>query len=217
MKKILSVVVVAFQFSIFQAQELPEIPMKNGKVYYSFKHKLDNSKKCISKYYSNDFIIKLGQRLQAYSLKLTGDKSNKEEGVYMITLSGAPSPKINYGGISLACKDTSVSKYNFIKFPINNKSKKPSKEISFTVETIFFDKNNYILNFKGFLLKEQYVKKGTITIDEINLEDRYNEVLSNSEKSDIDIDFFNKLNEILNEIDNIYKNVFELEYSTDEE
>ena len=116
----------------------------------------------------------------------------------------------------MTCKDTALSKYNFIKFPTNKKEGK-SKEITFSVETIFIDKNSYKLVFKGFVLKESYIKNGTVMIDEVNLEERYNEILANAKKPEIEVSFFNKLNDILIELDKMYESVFEQEYSTDEQ
>ena len=39
-------------YNTLAAQELPEIPLKNGMAYYVFEHKLDNTKKCLSNYFN---------------------------------------------------------------------------------------------------------------------------------------------------------------------
>ena len=38
--------------SLITAQELPNIPIKNGMTFHSFDHKLENQKKCLSNYFT---------------------------------------------------------------------------------------------------------------------------------------------------------------------
>lgn len=217
MKNALLYFILIFQICKLNAQQLPEIPMKNGMVYYSFKHKLNNSKKCISKYYNTDFLVSLNRKIETFSSKINDEKPTLEQGVYTITFSqgfknGSPHSQNN-----LNCKDTTVSKYNFIVFPISKKEKIADRKLTFNVETVFQDKNNYTLIFKGFILQESFLKGRSLVTNEIRLEDRYNELASKAELTKAEISFFEQLNYILVELDKLYGEVLEQQYLIDEQ
>ena len=50
MKNYLTSIILLLSSSSIFAQNLPNIPIKNGMAYYSFEHKLDNTAKCLSSY-----------------------------------------------------------------------------------------------------------------------------------------------------------------------
>ena len=144
------------------AQQVEELPMKNGKVYFTFTNKLDNTKYCLSKYYNSDFSILFQKKLTNLAANLNSEKSTAEIEGFTITFSQGFKNNLN-------CKDTILSKYNTILFPINKKEKISERKLTFNVEVIFHDKNNYTLNFKGFILWESYLKGASLVTNEIKL------------------------------------------------
>lgn len=200
------------------AQDLPEIPMKNERVYYSFNHKLENSKYCLSKYYNTNFMISLNKKIMNLASIKSGEKPALDIGVYTIKISQGFKNGNTYAQNNLNCKDTAISNINFnsIVFPTGKKENISNRKLTFSVETVFLDKNNYTLIFKGFILQESYLKGRALVTDEIKLEDRYNEISSKAEKTKAEISFIEEMNNILIEIDKFHKEVFEQLYSTDE-
>ena len=232
--KMIIILLILNNYSVLIAQDFTELPMKDSMVYYSFDHSLSNSRNCLSNYYTTDFYISLARKLTEITSQNNADKTILQDGHYIISLTQGKRYSNNSFG-KLNCSDTVVSRYNTIVIPIEKsirqyvgpvtlpgqlvefyKSKLASQKILFTVQTIFKDKNNYTLIYKGFVLQNSYLKKTTLIQEEIKLEDAYNQIKNKEKKTKNEIRFYNQINSLLLSIDKLYEEAITEEYKTDD-
>lgn len=224
--KILYILPLLLFCNITFAQELPVIPMKNGLVYYEFKHILTNEKNCISLYFE-DANLKVGLKNQTV---LTAKQVQLHYEYHFEV-----GERLKRNKVHAKCSDTlNTSLLGFgISIPItssllpqNFDDKKSNGKIfghgvSANVEVIFLNKNEYILKFKDFQYSYLTMSKnlntyGDITTVQIPLGELYQEFLNTEKKTKYQIEFFNAINYFINSSDEIYlKSLTEL-YQADE-
>jgi hypothetical protein len=227
--KILYILLLLLFCNISFAQELPEIPMKNGLVYYEFKHTLKNTSKCLSKYYK-EANSKVGTKIMSVT---TANKTLND--YHYIFSTGIMLKGIHAGrkGFEADCADTvsmGVPTFYFIiptaktiLFPTVDffthltKARIISHKITAQVEVVFINKNEYILKFKDFQYDITSAKNfQPATSEQIPLGEIYQEFLNTEKKTKYQIEFFNAVKYFINSSDEIYlKSLTEL-YQADE-
>jgi hypothetical protein len=209
-----------FLFSIstlLTAQELPEIPLKNGKAYYVFEHKLDNTKHCLSKYMSGYTIY---QKTSDYAYQFT----LKNSGIFkqsnlMISV---------FNANTLKCNDTInlTSGFGLIKSGdifwrpaiIELLRKKTmGSAINAQIEIIFLSKNEYKLVFKGLQYKINWMQGMKPGFDIYNIGELYEQTKTSGKITKADIKFFENLNYYMQSADEIILKALTETYQVDEQ
>jgi hypothetical protein len=151
--KILYILPILLFCNISFAQELPELSMKNGLVFYEFKHTLNNQKKCLSTYSTvvmasvmkkNGLILK-DESYNGYGYGFVpGNWSNRKGGY-------------KAGYLELNCSDTVAEHISGMPMfslatCVFRPGRKNAEQYTVTahVELIFVNKNEYVLKFKDF-------------------------------------------------------------------
>lgn len=216
MKKLILISILFFCVTTTFAQELPEIPMKNGMVYFSFEHKLDNTKKCISQYINTpEFLQKKGSYLYQFVFK----KVKKPER----TTFGLNTP-INF---NTKCNDTIKNASGFSLSEIGGDLWRPIiiellrkkirlTEITAQIEVVFLSKTEYKLVFKDLTYKiswSQGIKNG---IDIHKIGELYEKTKALGKITKSDIKFFEKLNFFMQAADEIILKALTDAYQADE-
>jgi hypothetical protein len=197
--------IISFNFSF--SQELPEIPMKNGMAYYTFEHKLDNTKNCLSKYF---FGYPIYKNTSDYANQFT----TKSSGIYKSVILN-----IYFNGLIFnvpKCNDTlkiipgfTLTKSGEIFWrPVIIellRKKTTGSEINAQIEIIFLSKTEYKLIFKGLQYKISWTqgignKNG---IDIYNIGELYEKTKASGKITKSDIKFFENLNLYTKTVDEI--------------
>jgi hypothetical protein len=200
------------------SQEVPEIPLKNGLVYYTFTNKLDNTKKCLSTYCSATKFTDFFQKMIAKTQELTTHKSKPLFGKnYTMTAS--------VGQSKGQCIDTTTSGLLILTVPTKikptrlynlGKKKLISQTIEAKIEIVFLSKTEYTLKIKGFTYKTMAMNAAKVETEEHPLGEMYNDFLADDSKSKDQINLFKDVDLMVNEIDRIVKEVFTELYQVDE-
>jgi hypothetical protein len=205
--------------SCFRAfsQDIPELPMKNDYVYYEFEHKLDNSKKCLSYYPSNQnntSNFTFNTTLQQKTFSLSSDlcaESNDINDLALISLIFQ-----DRALTATNCSDTTTA-ILMLKLPnrINQSiiwGFYKAGSVTANVQLVYVDKNNYKLIFKAFIctLYEDVGKVKTIDLEE------FYSKFQESKKSKYDRLVLNRIENAIKGIDKIIWESFKKAYETDE-
>jgi hypothetical protein len=188
--------------------------MKSDYVYYAFDHKLDNTKKCLSYYptnQNNTANFTFNTTLQQKSFSLSSDlcaESNDINDASLIT--------IIFQDRAFNCSDTSTATV-LLKLPTRiNQSiiwgSYKSGSITASMQIVYVDKNNYKLIFKAFVCT-LYGDGGKV--ETIDLEEFYSK-FQESKKSKYDILVLNRIDKAVKGIDKIILESFKKAYQTDE-
>ena len=209
--------IISFNFSF--SQELPEIPMKNGMAYYSYEHKLDNTKKCIVDYSGErTFMKKIVDYSIEFTLKRTGKLINNNR------LNIVPPGRT---AIKNRCLDTLTSPIGFILTKSGELQWRPAivealrkriteTEITSQVSMIFISKNTYILVFKDLNCKITYMQGNKLTTEIHSIHELYNEIKMSGKITKADINFFEDLNFFIKSSDEIILKALTETYKADE-
>ena len=217
MSNIVISIIIAYNFSF--AQELPEIPMKNGMAYYSFEHKLDNTKKCIVDYSGEEtFMKKIVDYSIEFTLKRTGKLINNNR------LNILPPGRT---AIKNKCIDTLTSPIGFILTKSGELQWRPGivellrkriteTEITSQVSMIFISKDKYKLVFKDLNYKITYMQGNKLTTEIHSIHELYNELKTSDKITKSDINFFEDLNFFIKSADEIILKALTETYKADE-
>jgi hypothetical protein len=188
------------------AQEAPELPMKNGYVYYAFNHDLNNSKRCLS-YYHNEqtFITNVTEKAFALSTQLenidqTLDVQFNED-------------------VELNCSDTLTVSFNMglpEKLPITIFGQYKTGLLTAKINIVFINKNAYKLTFKAFTCTFFNLSGEDMDANSVDLETFYNTFISNTKKTKYEIAVFNLINNAVKGVDKLILESFKKAYETDE-
>ncbi len=204
-KKLLLLALAFINLTILKAQELPELPMKNGMAYYTFEHKLDN-KECLAKYFSIE--SSMNTKIVTYCSQLTLQKS----GTYKKSLFNLFIPRKLANGTK--CLDTLKSNPGFSLSTIGGlmwrpmiiefvRKKAVQSDIKAQIDIIFISKNQYKLVFKD-LTYHIYWAQGTKNgIDIHNIGELYQKTKDSGKIDKSDIKFFEDLDFFIKSADEI--------------
>ena len=200
MKNLTLLFVILVCSKVLFSQELPEVPLKNGMTYYTFEHKLDNQKKCISQYFSfgTTEYMSMNSTLHKYS------NSKESESTIRLILISPNNTKPN-------CVDTLTYSNQSVMLVIKNSLKPYS--IQGTIRIVFTSKseyNLYIMNLKYNNIGAQN-KNELYGIGEIYLKIKERGKATKNEKR-----FFEELNNCIKRIDEIIFNSLTDTYQADE-
>ena len=189
------------------AQEVTELPMKNGYVYYEFNHDLQNSKRCLS-YYTIDetFITNVTQKTSALSsqLEINGD------GILEVHFNE---------DVVLNCSDTLTVAFNMDfpeKLPITVFGHYKVGFLTAKINIVFINKNTYKLNFKAFTCTFLDLSGEDLDETSVDLETFYNTFNSNTKKTKYEIAVFNLVDSAVKGVDKLIHESFKKAYQTDE-
>jgi hypothetical protein len=206
-----------------QQISLPDLPTKDGKIYYVFKTTLDNEKKCIKEYHplaTEKFTDKVKQQMKGRYDKIYDNES--------LVYFGASDKVHNYNGPKNSCIDTLETGIFFFLIPktfnyfdftvlglVSNLSKPKVMFSQITAEPflIFNSKNQYELRFRKFLLKLTLMDGSTTDLD---LSQYYNELKNKEKLTKKDVQLFIDLNEILELTNKVYSDCLKFEYENEE-
>lgn len=203
--KILYLLPILLFCNISFAQELPELSMKNGLVFYEFKHTLNNQKKCLSTYstvvmasvINKNGLFKKDEAYSGYVYSFfTGTYSNRKKG--------------KMGFLELNCSDTVAEHISGMPmFSLITRAFRPGRVneekymVTAHVELIFINKNEYILKFKDFQSNGP-------------LGEMYENFINTEKKSKYLIRFFNDVNFFVEYSDEIFLKSITEAYQADE-
>ncbi len=197
------------------AQETPKIPLKNGLVYYTFTNKLDNTKKCLSNYVNVvDFTLKMNDKTK----EMTDSKSKPLYDKNYFVFANAGRSKglcidTTYNGalaFSVPTKIKPTRLYNL------GKKKLFSQSIEAKIEIVFLNKSEYTLKLKGFTYKTTAGSIAKMENEEHPLGEMYKDFQADDKKSKDQINLYNDIDFIVNEINRIVKEIFVELYQVDE-
>lgn len=198
MKKNLLFLVFLCVFSFSFSQVLPELPMKNDKIYYVFETNFKNQKYCLGKYPLNNLNEQLSIRM-GEKLKGRYNKSIDPKDISSLLIAGLPRH----------CKDTlSNGIYQLIipggiKFVdltiiglLSGSGKKRAlmSEIKGDVTLIFKSNNQYELRIKSLIYRTTHMD---MTETNIDLSKYYLELKKKTQVSKNQAKLFYELDEIL--------------------
>lgn len=220
-KIIISVLILLLNFFL-RAQDLPEIPIKNGKAYYSFDHKLNNTKKCLSLYFK--FGSSENSTIQKKIFESTNQISTKKSSAYKsIKFHLVPM----FAKYETNCTDTLIASQGFKIWKTGDILWRPaiiefarkkiiSSEINAQVEIIFINKSEYKLVFKDIKYKINWVKGVKNGVDIFKIGELYEQTKSSGKIKKEDIKFFDNLNFFMKTADEIILNALIETYEVDE-
>jgi hypothetical protein len=214
-KNIFALIILVFSQFIF-GQELPVIPIKNGMAYYSFEHKLDNTKHCLSKYISG---YAIHQKTSDYAYQFT----LKNSGIYKQL-------NLNIFVLSVRthkCNDTINLTSGFILSKSGEilwrpaiiellRKKTMGSEINAQIEIIFLSKNEYKIVFKGLQYKINWMQRMKPGVDIYNIGELYEQTKTSGKITKSDIKFFENLNFYMKSADEIILKALTETYKADE-
>lgn len=187
------------------AQELPEVPLKNGLSYYKFDHKLENTNnKCVSSYFTNQTFY---QKYMLYAHQLlTQDKSYDKKGIDF-SIGNLAEYKLN-------CTDTidipnvgfklSGAIANWTPTVIQLRKKKiTGYQVMANIHVVFTSKNEYSLYIKNVNCTLIWAQGFNIGMDIFDLGELYTQVKNSASISKKDIEFFEELNFFIQVTDEI--------------
>ena len=222
MKNYFTLLLILIISTSISAQDLPNIPIKNGMVFYSFEHKLDNTAKCLSSYIDGP-IQRVGLHTSIQNkLFLVGQKiSNEDKNIYSYSLT------LTRTMLDLNCQDTFncqsnalniILKPNF-KAPqgiVNLITKSGAKNLTASITIVFISKNEYILKIKDIVYTNSWTKGVKRGVDILNLAEYYEKVKSSGELKKDDIKFFSFIDAIIKTTDKIILSAITDTYRADE-
>lgn len=197
------------------AQEAPQIPLKNGLVYYTFTNKLDNTKKCLSNYINvGDFTRKMNDKTK----EMTDSKSKPLfDKNYFVTANAGRSKGLcidtTYYGVLVFSVPTKIKPTRLYNL---SKKKLFSQIIEAKIEIVFLNKSEYTLKLKGFTYKTRAGSIAKMENEEHPLGEMYKDFLADDKKSKDQINLYNDIDFIVNEINRIVKEIFVELYQVDE-
>jgi hypothetical protein len=220
MKKLILTSILFFCVTTTFAQELPEIPMKNGIIYYVFEHKLENKKRCLSDYFKpNKTQLVCYNKISNNLVNFNNVSENQKKGALAISIGAS---------INDLCIDSLISFNTF--FILTTKhwgwspiilttifSKKQVKTISATPILNFTSKNEYQLILKDITIKENNYSaysKNEMSFQSVN--ELYHQVISSVKISKEDMKFFENLNYFIKSADEIILKSLTDTYQADE-
>lgn len=223
--RFLNYFLIIFLSSNLLSQEisLPELPMKDSKIYFVFKTTLDNEKKCIKEYHflaSKKFMDRMKQQMKGRY-----DKVYDNQGLVVF---GAADKVNNYNSPKNSCTDTLETglfsfiipkTFNYFDYTVlglvSNLSKPKVMMSQITAEPylIFNSKNQYELRFRKFMLKLTLMDGSTTELD---LSKYYNELKNKEKLTKNDIQLFIELSEILELTNKVYSECLRFEYENEE-
>jgi hypothetical protein len=216
-------VIIAYNFSF--SQELPEIPLKRGMAHYLFDHKLDNSTKCLSKYFSygsNEWITFNGKAsTQSYQLSLK--KSSLTSNI-TLTLRLLDASKLTTG---LKCIDTTTFAKGITLSKTGDliygntlldlvRKKVLQSDIEADISIVFKSKTEYILVVKNITYTVMYSQGLKSGVDVYNIGELYESVKNSGNITKKDFLFFEDLNFVIKSIDEIILKALTDTYLADE-
>jgi hypothetical protein len=207
MKQLIFTILFANVLLTFFAQELPDVPLKNGLAYYKFDHKLENTNnKCISSYFLNST---LQQKIGQYGQQLTMNKTNGYNHNQIIIKVYAKKNNIN-------CNDTLVVQNNgFNLFKSGGeidwrpamielmRKKILNYDIKASIAIVFTSKNEYTVYIKNVncnIYWSQGLKTG---MDIYDIGELYTQTKESGKITKKDIKFFEELNYFIKATDEI--------------
>jgi hypothetical protein len=227
MKHLLSTLLFANVLLTSFAQELPEVPLKNGMAYYRFDHNLDNKANCLSLYFSrNNFkdqsryltnFNKITQHTQQFNTQL--EKPYKKQWLQLLVMSDQ---------LSLNCIDTmkNVNGFTLNKpmdvlwrpFVIELFRKKIIlHKVTATIAVIFTSKNEYSIIFKDINYTLNYVEGlSNSGMDIYELGELYTKLKSSGNVTKADIQFYEDLNFFIKSADELILKALTESYKVDE-
>ena len=164
MKNYFTLILILIISTSISAQELPNIPIKNGMVFYSFEHKLDNTAKCLSSYIDGP-----PQRLGLHTsiqnkLFLVGQKiSSEDKNIFSYSLT------LTRTMLDLNCQDTFNCQSNALNIIFKPNFKAPqgivhlitksgAKNLTASITIVFISKNEYVLKIKDIVYTNSWTK-----------------------------------------------------------
>jgi hypothetical protein len=197
-KNLLVFVFLCFLGSSF-SQTLPELPMKNDKIYYVFESSFKNQKKCLGKYSINNLVeqtsMRMGEKLKGRFNKSLDPKE----------ISNLGFEEYN----SQSCNDTIAGLYSFIlpggglkliDFTVlgrvtgSGKKRTLTNVIQGNALLIFKSNNQYELRIKSFMLQTTYMD---MTESNIDLSKYYSELKKKTKVSKNQAKLFSDLDDCL--------------------
>lgn len=197
--------------SLLTAQELPELPMKNGMAYYTFDHKLSNTKGCLVKYVANQKYFTesfaCSKKLQDLVLQL----NLKQGGIYKntkLTILGMPFT------VRKECLDTLKTSQGFQLMKTGDNMWAPAiieffrkhimqNTVYADIEIIFLSKNEYRLIFKGLTFNYYWHQAGKTGVEILDIGELYQKTKDSGKINKKDIKFFEDLNFYIKSTDEI--------------
>ena len=209
------------------AQELPEVPLKNGMAYYRFDHKLENTANCLSLYFSNNNFkdisrvqttrTKIAQNSLQFNTQL--DRPYKSYKIYLT---------VNSDQLNLDCKDTIKTVNGFTNTKPGDVFWRPtvieiirkkliSHKVTATVVVIFTSKNEYSVIFKDVNYTINWIQGMTNTgMDIYEVGELYEKLKSSGKVTKDDVKFYEDLNYFLKSADEIILKSLKESYKVDE-
>jgi hypothetical protein len=223
MKNYFTLILILIISTSISAQDLPNIPIKNGMVFYSFDHKLDNTAKCLSSYIDGPMQrVGLITSIQN-KLLLVGEKIFKEDkNIYSYSLT------LTRKLLDLNCQDTFNCQSNALNIMFQPNFKTPQgivdlitgksvvKNLTASITIVFISKNEYILKIKDIVYSISWTKGSKSGVDIFNLGEYYEKVKSSGELKNDDIKFFSFIDEIMKTTDKVILSAITDTYKADE-
>ncbi len=167
--------------SLITAQELPNIPIKNGMTFHSFDHKLENQKKCLSNYFTfSSTTSAIREKLNTQASGIT---------VFLTTVS------------SIKCVDTIYSNQGLQFVMESSVSLKPYM-LQGTIRIVFTSKNQYSLQILNLKYNSSYSQKADKN-ELFGIGEIYERIEQRGKATKKEIKFFNEINLIAEKIDEI--------------
>lgn len=185
---------------LVNAQELPEVPLKNGMTFYEFNHKLDNQKKCIGNYFSfgTTEFVSMTTAISKYS------NSKDSESTIRLVLIAPSKTKPN-------CVDTLICSNQSLTLVLKNPLKPYA--IQGTIRLIFTSKNEYNLN----ILNLNFYNVGAQSSKELyGIGEIYQKINERGKATKKEIKFFEEVNACVKRIDEIVLKALTETYKADE-
>jgi hypothetical protein len=217
-KTLFSLLLTSFTSLIF-SQGLVNIPLKNGMAYFTFEHNLDNSKNCISKYFS--FQSSLNTKVVNYCSQLTLQRS----GAFKNSLFNLAIPR--YFAAETKCQDTLKGISTFSVTTVGGLMWRPviieflrkkaiQSDIKAQIEVIFLSKTKYKLIIKDLTYTINWVQGTKNGIDIHNIGELYQQTKDSVKIDKSDIKFFEDLNFFIKSADEIILKAITETYKADE-
>jgi hypothetical protein len=223
--RVFSCLFIIFLSSNLLSQQisLPDLPTKDGKIYYVFKTNLSNEKKCLKEYHflaTRKFTDRIKQQMKGRYDKVYDNQN--------LVLFSASDKVNNYNSPKNTCIDTLETGLFFFIIPktinyfdltvlglVSNLAKPKVLTSQITAEPylIFNSKNQYELRFRKFMLKLTLMDGSTTDLD---LSQYYNELKNKEKLTKNDVQLFLELNEILELTNKVYSECLKFEYENEE-
>lgn len=209
------------------SQKLPEISLKNGIAYYSFTHKLTNTKKCISSYFDAQLIDYSVLPIQQKILNVTSQFGYKHmkngiDGVTNFTIQLKRELKnlkcndtVRYGtsNFLVSLKDELLWRPQIIEF---GRKKILNQKLTACIGVVFLSKNEYKLTITDIQYKFISAKGFNAEYETYKLGEYYEKLQKLPKVTSEDIEFINFIESIMKKADEIILNALIDTYSVDE-